>query len=159
MPPYTTNLSTSKLIKQTLLDQYLQTWNAQLQDSSKGRSYSLFKQEIKLENYIFTLNGPLLFAMIRFRTANHKMPIETGRWNQIDLPERKCQLCDKNDLGDEYHYLFICPFFRNERAIFIDRHFRTDPNILKYKELLQIKDNEKLIKLGKFMRIIMKAHN
>ena len=153
------NLSTSKLIKQTLLDQYLQTWNGQIQDSSKGRNYSLFKQEIKLENYIFTLNGPLLYAMIRFRTANHKMPIETGRWNQIDLPDRKCQLCDKNDLGDEYHYLFICPFFKNERVIFIDRHFRTAPNILKYKELLQIKDNEKLIKLGKFMRIIMKAHN
>ena len=144
-------------LKQNLLDQFLQNWNAQLQDSSKGRNYSLLKQGIKLENYIFALNGPLLHAMICFRTANHKLPIETGGWNQIDLPDRKCQLCDLNDLEDEYHYLFKCPFYRNERVTYIDRYFRNAPNILKYKELLQINDTEKLIKLGKYIRIIMKA--
>ena len=51
-----------------------------IKNSSKGRNYSLFKEEIKLESYISTLNGPVLYAMIRFRTDNHKMPVETGRW-------------------------------------------------------------------------------
>ena len=81
------------------------------------------------------------------------MPIETGRWNNIDLPDRKCQLCDKNDLGDEY--LLICPFFKHERRTYIDLHFRNAPNILKYKEILQIADTDKLVRLGKYMRIIM----
>ena len=67
------------MIKENLLDQFLQKWNAQLRDSSKGRNYSLFKNDIKQEKYITPLNGSLLYAMIRFRTANHKMPIETGR--------------------------------------------------------------------------------
>ena len=77
--PTTVNLSIGKMIKQNLLDQFLQNWNAQLRDSSKGRNYSLFKNDIKQEKYITLLNGSLLYAMIRFRTANHKMPIETGR--------------------------------------------------------------------------------
>ena len=97
--------------------------------------------------------------MVRFRTANHKLPIETGRWNNIDLPERKCELCNKNDLGGEYHYLLRCSFFVNERGTYIDPYFCTSSNILKFKELLQISDHEKLVRLGKFKRLIMlKSH-
>ena len=149
------NLSTGKSIKQNLLDQFLQTWNSQLRNSSKGRNYSLFKNNISQEKYITALNGSLLYAMIRFRTANHKMTIETGRWNDMDLPDRKCQLCTKNDLGDEYHYLLRCIYFKNERRNYIDPYFYTSPNVLKFKEVSQIADTEKLVRLGKFMRIIM----
>ena len=43
--PTTVNLSIGKMIKQNLLDQFLQNWNVHLQDSSKGRNYSLFKNK------------------------------------------------------------------------------------------------------------------
>ena len=110
-----------------------------------------------MESYIYTLNGPVLYAMIPFRIANHKMQVETGRWNQIDFPDRKCQLCDKNDLEDEYHYLFSCPYFRNQRDILYRSALQQCTEHIKFKELLQIKDTEKLVKLGKYMRIIMQA--
>lgn len=152
-------LSTGKLIKQNLLDQFLQKWNSQLQESSKGRNYNLFKLDLNFEGYLRTLNGSLLLTMFRFRTANHKLPVETGRWNNIDLPERKCQLCDKRDLGDEYHYLLSCKYFRSERRASIDPYFYQSPNVLKFKELLQISDAEKLVKLAKFMRLIMQRFN
>ena len=149
------NLSLGKAIKQNLLDQFLQSWNSQLHNSSQGRNYSLFKNDLKQEKYIINLDGSLLYTRVRFRTANHKLPIETGRWNNIDLPERKCELCNKNDLGDEYHYLLRCSFFVSERRTYIDPYFYTSSNILKFKELLQISDHEKLVRLGKFMRLIM----
>ena len=41
-----------KLIKQSLSDQYLQSWTAQLQLSSKGKNYNLFKDNINFEPYI-----------------------------------------------------------------------------------------------------------
>ena len=151
----TVNLSLGKVIKQNLLDQFLQNWNSQLHNSSKGRNYNLFKNDIKQEQYIINLNGSLLYTMVRFRTANHKLPIETGRWNNIDLPERKCELCTENDLGDEYHYLLRCSFFKKERRAYIDPYFYTCPNILKFKELLQLTDKEKVVCLSKFMRAIM----
>ena len=38
----------------------------------------------------------------------HQLPIEIGRWNNIWGEERKCNLCNTNDLGDEFHYMFSC---------------------------------------------------
>ena len=93
--------------------------------------------------------------MFRFRTANHKLPVETGRWNNIELSERKCQLCESNNLGDEFHYLLECSFFRNERRLYIDQYFYRRPNIIKFKELLQNSDAGKLRRLSKLMKIIM----
>ena len=60
----TVNLSLGKIIKQNLLDQFLQNWNAQMHASSKGRNYGLFKTDINLEKYIINLNGSLFYSMI-----------------------------------------------------------------------------------------------
>ena len=75
------NLFLGKIIKQNLLDQFLQNWNAQMHESSKGRNYGLFKADMNLEKYIINLNGSLFYSMIWFRTANHKLPIATGWWS------------------------------------------------------------------------------
>ena len=50
-------------------------------------------------------------SLIRFRTSNHKLPIETGRYLNTLRENRLCTLCLANDIGDEYHYMFICEFF------------------------------------------------
>ena len=44
--------------------------------------------------------------------------MEIGRWNNIPTENRKCTLCDGNDIGDEYHYLFKCNNFLNTRNCF-----------------------------------------
>ena len=38
------------------------------------------------------------------------MPVEIGRWQNIELEDRKCTVCNKNTLGDELHYLMECLF-------------------------------------------------
>ena len=43
--------------------------------------------------------------IIKLRTSNHYLPVETGRWNNTERHERKCTLCNENELGDEYHYI------------------------------------------------------
>lgn len=144
-----------KLIKQNLQDQFLQTWNSQLDNSSKGRNYSLFKTDISCESYITVLNGHMLYTMLKFRTSNHKLPVEVGRWNNTDISDRKCNLCQLNDTGDEFHYLLICPFFQNERKVYIKQYYYRSPNIIKFRELLQIKSEVKLKRLSKFMKVIM----
>jgi hypothetical protein len=35
------------------------------------------------------------------------MPIETGRWQNISREDRICHVC-REEVGDEYHYLFLC---------------------------------------------------
>lgn len=148
-------LTLGKSVKQILQDQHLQTWNSQLDTSSKARNYSLFKVDICCEKYISILSGSMLFTMLKFRTANHKLPVEVGRWNNTELIDRKCNLCQLNDIGDEFHYLLVCRFFNNERKLYVSQYYYRSPNIIKFKELLQTQSEMKLKRLSKFMKVIM----
>lgn len=147
--------SVGKTVKRIMLDQFQQTWNGNLQTSSKGKNYSLFQDNIRTEAYINILQGSLVISMLKFRTANHKLPIEIGRWNGTDLQDRKCQLCHTSRIGDEFHYLLECSSFKKERKTLVDQYFFSRPNIVKYKQLLGSTNETKLINLAKFMRIIM----
>lgn len=40
-------------------------------------------------------------TLLRFRRGNHKVPVETGRRNNVPGNQRFCNLC-KNDIVDEY---------------------------------------------------------
>lgn len=95
--------------------------------------------------------------MIKFRMSNHNFPVEKGRWENIELADRKCLLCHKNDIGDEFHYLLVCPFFLNERNKLIKKYYHKYPNIIKFNELLNTKNETQLNKLSKFMGHVMSA--
>ena len=66
----------------------------------------------------------------------HKLPIETGRWNNIDSVNRICTKCDNITIGDEYHYIMECEHFSNFRNRFIVTNLRERPNILKFKQIM-----------------------
>mgnify|MGYP007091342504 CR=1 FL=1 len=53
---------------------------------------------------------------VNFRTGNHFLPVETGRWEGIDITDRTCALCENvNEIAsEEYHYILICPFLMNK---------------------------------------------
>ncbi len=91
------------------------------QNQTKVTMYNLFKDNTNVEGYFKCLPQSLYFNLVRFRTANHKLPIETGRWLGIPHSERKCTLCNNNDLGDEFHYLLVCPHFSDKREFYIKR--------------------------------------
>ncbi|MCU7801540.1 MAG: hypothetical protein KZQ70_15755, partial [gamma proteobacterium symbiont of Lucinoma myriamae] len=152
------NANSVKLsISKTLTDLNVQEWNAKLNLSSKGRTYSIFKHEINLEQYLVNLPKSDYLKLIRFRLSNHKLPVEKGRWDDIPLNERKCSKCDKNDIGDEFHYLFTCSYFDTERKQFLKPYFYKRPNIIKFKELLSSNNVTLLKKLSKFVDIIMET--
>ena len=46
---------------------------------------------------------------------------------------RKCTLCNDNELGDEYHYIFVCDNFRNERKK-LPKYYTKRHNMLKFNE-------------------------
>ena len=142
-------------IKNILKDQFIQRWNQQLSNSSKGLNYSLYKTEFSFEEYLNILPRNKYLPLIKYRTANHYLPIETLRWQSIDVSERKCRLCNAHDIGDEFHYLFVCENFKDVRHQYINTYYFKHPNILKYKELLSSKSPLKLSKLSKFVAIIM----
>ena len=63
----------------------------------------------------------------------------------IPYHERKYFLCNDNEKGDEIHYLFTCPYFANERYIFLKPYYYRRPNIYKYKVLMNSRNKLMLL--------------
>lgn len=148
-----------QLVKRILIDQNLQTWHSSLQNSSKGTNYQLFKDTVQLEPYFLNLNRKHYLNFVKFRTGNHRMPIETLRWEGIPLYERICTLCDTNDVADEYHYLLFCRHFTADRMRYIRPYYYRRPNVIKFKELMTCTSPLKLRHLCIFVGILLKHFN
>ena len=71
------------------------------------------------EQYFDILDETNFLTLCKFRTTNHNLPIEHGRWNNIPRENRKCNLCNLEEIGDEFHYILNCPYFKQYRDIYI----------------------------------------
>ena len=113
--PYEINANWSKLsFKQKVKDQYVQNWNSLVEKSSSGLNYRIFKDNFQMNQYFLSLSNYKCRILIAFRTRNHRLPVETGRWSSIPLSERICRLCN-NGIGDEYHYILPCKSLNDQR--------------------------------------------
>ena len=91
----------------------------------------------------------------KFRCKNNKLPVNKNRFDK-KVVDRNCHLCRKQDLGDEFHYIFICKFFEKERKQYIDQFFYTRPNTHKMYHLFNSEKELTLNNLCKFIAIIIK---
>ena len=64
-------------------------------------------------------------------------------------------ICDLNDLGDEYHYVMICPVFKDIREIYLKKYYINRPSVFKFTALMQSKNRNILTNLAKFIRDIL----
>lgn len=108
---------------------YREQWADNLVESSACDFYVKFKSNLKLEPYLTLLEPKFAVPLAKFRSNNHRLPIVTGRYNNIPREDRLCKLCQYNSIGDEYHYLMTCEYFKPERDIYINRSFTDNPNI------------------------------
>lgn len=140
--------------KQKIKDQFIQNWMSSLEITSSSNFYKLFKSKFERSAYISRLPTLKCKKLIRFCTRNHRLPVEQGRWHSIPLSDRKCHLCSK-DIGDEFHYLFTCEHFSNERQKYIKPYFYRRPNTLKLQQLLNTSSPKVLRNLCDFIDIIV----
>jgi hypothetical protein len=144
----------SNIVHTILKDQNIQKWSSDLTLSNKGKSYSLFKDSLNYELYLDILQPKIYRNILLFRTSNHSLPIETGRWQNIPHHERICRLCNLHDICDEFHCILKCPSFNEHRYTLIPKYYYTRPNILKFRELFNTKKASQLRKLSAFCKII-----
>ena len=144
-----------KFFKQKLNYQYIQSWSNLVDSASSGTNYRIFKESFEISKYIKILPDYFTKILLNFKFRNHKLPIEIGRWKSIPHSERKCSLCS-NDVGDEYHYIMSCVYFREQRQKFIKKYYIKYPNTLKFKQLFCESSKRQLINLCHFINIINK---
>ena len=141
-------------IKQRLLGQVFQDWNSSVHNSPKASNNRIFKTDFKFEEYFNILDEQNSLLSCKFRTTNHKLPIEKGRWSNIPRENRYCELCQKNQIGEEYHYIFECTNLSQKRNSLLPKHLIERPNIIKFNNLMTSKQKPILQNLCKFIRYI-----
>ena len=117
-------------------------------ESSKLRTYSLFKTEVGIEKYLSDMkNVANRILVTKFRLSNHRLMIEVGRHNKIPRDRRFCPFCP-DLIEDEKHFLFTCPTYTHLRRRFLDpasnsiRSFQYLPHDAKLQALLSIMESD-----------------
>ena len=130
------------IFKQRLLDNALQEWHTDLNDSRKALHYKYFKTMLNVEKYL-TLKIPLKYkiAFFKLRCSNHSLLVETGRHPHILYIDRICILCYLQEIEDEFHTIVRCPFYNDIRNRYLS-------------DILSINKNIRLYNLQDFYRLM-----
>ena len=113
--------------KETLHAQYIGNWMnsmANIVQNPIVRSYVCFKDEFRLESYLFNINDfNLRNVLSKFRLSSHSLEIESGRHKRPKTPveNRLCTVCDLNIVEDEVHFLLECPLYNKPRKLLFDK--------------------------------------
>ena len=146
-------------IKLRLKDIYDQKWAESVSNNSICLNYRAMTTKKQLKSYLTNLPSQYMFALCKFKCANHKLPIVTGRYAGLPVDERICTLCDIPDVGDEFHYLYKCTYFNELRIRCLKRRYYIRPNMEKTEQLFNVK-NKELLNLAKFIyQIVLKFKN
>ena len=57
----------------------------------------------------------------KLRLSSHKFLVERARRLKLTVlyTQRKCTLCNNNNIEDEYHVTLVCEYFRDVRKTYI----------------------------------------
>jgi hypothetical protein len=147
-------------IKLRINDCNLQLWSSEVYEHEECTNYCIYKNTLCLEKYLIQLNFQERRNLARFRCRSSFLPLNKLKFftndqlnNNVEFD--KCVLCHKNVCGDEFHYLFVCPFFDYFRERFIDKAYWERPNIFSLSNLLSSNDVKTQKRLSRFVFIIM----
>ena len=95
---------------------------------NKLRTYKLFKQEFKVENYVSTsMPRSHRSALAKFRAGVAPIRLETGRYEGLPENQRFCPFC-KDTVENELHVVLYCPIYVDLRMFLFDECSILDEN-------------------------------
>ena len=154
-PLNTTITAIASRIKRSVTDQYIQNWRVTVNTSHKAVFYRSIKHNTEFEPYLDILPKSKRIALTRFRLSNHRFPVELGSWYNIPPELRTCPICPLQ-IGNEFHYLFVCPSTLPHNNLYLQRYYRTRPSVHKMNELFKSTNKHTLLKLATFIQLILK---
>lgn len=134
-----------------------QEWVTEVYNNSLCVNYRIFKNNVGFSHYLTILGGKSRVLFTRFRCGNHKLPVNTGRYEGIDRSSRTCKLCNQSSVADEYHYLFECTDQEliNIRKKYVKPYYYNNHNALKMNILMNSTKKQTLDDLAIFVNAIM----
>ena len=142
-------------VKRCLLDNFVHNWYSSLDNENILLNYRMFKSSFGQESYITLLPTNLAIKLARFRTTNNVLPINRLRYEDIPRNERLCPKCMLREIGDEFHYVFCCPYFELKRKACLPKYFLKRPNAIKFSQLFN-SGKKTLLKVTHFVDYIQR---
>ena len=105
-----------------------------------------------LSPILIDLPDALKHIVCKFRTVNHKLPIETDRYTRIPRNKRVCKMYNSGQLGDEFHFCLECPALKEIRNKFLLANNYKKPNVMDCGPILNIKNKITLVNVAKFIK-------
>ena len=142
------------VLKERLYDQFKQLWHTKVFESSRLQYYAIFKDNFvtESEKYLHVLNDwKLRTALSRLRVSSHDLQIENGRYHNIPRENRKCVLCNLNQVESEFHFVMVCPLFTDLRRKYLPRFCWNFASHQKFKLLLSSQSKKNIVNLAKFL--------
>lgn len=144
-------------IKLRIFDNYKQSWYGNINNSPRLQAYSIFKHNFEPEIYLDIVSDKKYkIALTRFRTSTHSLLIETGRYDGTPRTDRICKSCNMKQIESEYHFLLVCPFYRDLRVKYFTPYFCHWPNINKFDTLLSSKSRKIVNNVAKYIFLLLK---
>ena len=140
------------IFKQRLLDEFLQEWQRNLNNSSVLSLYRDIKSSFGFQTYLDKLvSRKLRIALTKLRVSGHSLRVHTGRYDRLERNMRVCQICNSHELEDEYHFVFNCKPYHLLRNRYIKTYFRARPSMYKFIDLLSTQNTNELYMLSKYV--------
>ena len=75
----------------------------------------------------------------------------------MNLPyeDRLCTKCSSADIGDEFHYVFSCPFSAESRKKYLSPFYCKNANVNRFHSLFCSKKKRLLVNLAHVLKFIM----
>ena len=144
-------------IKTKLQDLFIQQWHSRIDNGGIFTIYRMLKSNFSRSPYLQILNNNCAIAIARFFTTNNNLPVNTERYKEVERKNRLCNKCSLKDIGDEFHYIFCCPFFDNKRKETLPKTVIKKPNSISFSTLLNGNDRNQLLKLKHFLCYIQNS--
>ena len=115
--------------KLKLKSSVLVSWRCHCLNKPKLRTYCTYKHDYNTEPHVL-LNIPHKYRSVIARLRNGTLPlrIETGRYVNLEVEERKCILCTDNVVEDELHFIFDCRLYDDIQSRFMNMSTDLLPN-------------------------------
>ena len=78
-------------------------------------------------------NKRSIFAQLRMGIL--PLRVETGRFQNLDLVDRKCVYCISGQIEDENHFIFNCSHYNHLRTPFLNKCKDVDENFENFDEI------------------------
>ena len=150
--------------KQRLIDCATQTWNSNINSSSRCDFYKQFKTLLTPETYLNTdIKYPLRKALAKFRCSSHTFRIETGRHQNLARSDRICLHCQETQnystVEDKYHVFFTCSKYAEIRAQYLSSWYDKSDSTFELYNLLKVTDFRRIKLLSTYIYQLLLKYN